>query len=105
MSGDHAYVTSGLTWALGSCGRKAEAEAVYQRMVEGASRRYTPATFLAISADATGRRDEAIAQARRAWEEREPPFILFARRMSGFRSLREDPRFQEILREMDAGPV
>ena len=74
-------------------------------MVERASRRYVPATFLAATADAAGRRDEAIAHSQRAWDDREPPFILLARRMSAFRSLREDPRFQDILREMKAGPA
>ena len=38
---------------------------------------------------------------RRAWDEREPVFILHARHFPEFRNLHWDPRFAEILREMD----
>jgi hypothetical protein len=34
--------------------------------------------------------------------EREPPFLLWARRFPLFRSLDGDPRFAAILREMDS---
>ena len=44
---------------------------------------------------------EAMAFARRAWDERELPFMLFSRHMPEYRTLRSDPRFAAILREMD----
>jgi hypothetical protein len=40
--------------------------------------------------------------ARRAWDEREPPFILWARHFPQYRPLRSDPGFDVILREMDS---
>ena len=39
--------------------------------------------------------------AHRAWDEREPPFILWARHFPQYRTLHADPRFAAILREMD----
>jgi hypothetical protein len=39
--------------------------------------------------------------ARRAWDEREPTFILHARYFPEYRTLRSDPRFAAIVREMD----
>ena len=44
----------------------------------------------------------AVAFARRAWDDREPPFIFWARHFALFRALHSDPRFAAILREMDA---
>jgi hypothetical protein len=70
--------------------------------MDRASRGYVPASHLAVTAEAAGQREEALAFARRAWEEREPPFILQARHFPEFRSLRSDHRFAAILREMDS---
>ena len=43
-----------------------------------------------------------MAFARRAWDEREPTFILWARHFPQYRTLHSDPRFAAILREMDS---
>jgi hypothetical protein len=68
----------------------------------GFGQSYVPATALIIPADAAGHRDLSIQYAERAWAEREPMFILLARHHPEWRSIRSDPRFQAILREMDA---
>jgi hypothetical protein len=65
------------------------------------SRGYVPASHLALTAEAAGQREEAMAFARRAWDEREPPFILWARHFPQYRTLHSDPRFAAILREMN----
>jgi hypothetical protein len=56
---------------------------------------------LVLTADAAGHHDEALAFARRAWDEREPPFILHARHFPEFRLMRSDPQFAAILQEMN----
>jgi tetratricopeptide (TPR) repeat protein len=38
---------------------------------------------------------------RRAWDEREPTFILHARHFPEFRTMHSDPRFATILNEMN----
>lgn len=52
--------------------------------------------------EAAGHRDLAIGFAERAWAKREPTFILFARHHPLWRSIRSDPRFQAIVRDMNA---
>jgi hypothetical protein len=69
--------------------------------VERSSHTYVPLPHLALTAEAAGHREEALAFARRAWDEREPPFILDARHFPEYRTLRADPRFAAILREMN----
>jgi TolB-like protein/Flp pilus assembly protein TadD len=102
MSGRHSLALTGLAAVFGQWGKPAEALALHCELMDGASRRYVSASHLAITAEAAGQREEAIAFARRAWDEREPPFILWARHFPPYRALRSDPRFAEILREMNA---
>ena len=70
--------------------------------MDRASRGYVSATHLALTAEAAGQHEEAMAFARRAWDEREPSFILWARHFPPYRTLHSDPRFAAILREMDS---
>jgi len=92
-----------LAFAYQRAGRVAGAAAVHHRVLGRAAERYVPRAYLALSAAAAGLPDDAIACARAAWEDREPPFLLFARHHPQWRPLHADPRFQSILREMNAG--
>jgi serine/threonine-protein kinase len=101
MSGRHARALTSLAGVLGQWGKASEASALHRELMDRASRAYIPLTYLALTAEASGQHEEAMAFARRAWDEREPPFILHARHFPEFRTLRSDPRFAAILREMD----
>ena len=102
MSGRHSLAFTSLAGVLGHWGKRTEARALHGELMDRASRSYVPAAHLALTAEAAGQREEALAFARRAWGEREPPFILEARHFPEFRTLRSDPRFRAILREMDS---
>jgi hypothetical protein len=91
-----------LAGVFGQWGKWSEAGALHRELLDRAVRGYIPAAHLAISAEASGQREEAIAFAHRAWDEREPPFILWARHFPQYCTLRSDPRFAAILCEMDA---
>jgi TolB-like protein/Tfp pilus assembly protein PilF/predicted Ser/Thr protein kinase len=102
MSGRHTLALTCLAGVFGHWGKPGEARALHLELMDGASRGYVPASHLALTAEAAGQREEAIAFARRAWDEREPPFILWARQFPQYRTLHSDPRFAAILREMDS---
>ena len=91
-----------LAFAYQQAGRDADAAAVHDRIVGRAAERYVAQAYLALSAAAAGRPDDAMSHARAAWDDREPPFILFARHFPHWRPLHADPRMQAILREMNA---
>ena len=90
------------TWAVtyADWGKTSEAQALHREIVARAAREYAPRTFLAMSAAAAGEQDLAIALARQAEEAREPVFLALARNFPGFRRVREDPRFPDILRRL-----
>ena len=102
MSGRHSRALSSLAGVFGQWGRPSEASALHRELMDRAPRAYVSLTYLILTAEAAGQHEEAMAFARRAWDEREPPFILHARHFPEFRTLRSDPRFAAILREMDS---
>jgi hypothetical protein len=55
-------------------------------MMDRASRGYISASHLGLTAEAAGQREEAVAFARHAWNDREPPFILWARHFPQYRT-------------------
>ena len=102
MSERHSLALTGLAVVLGRWGKASEASVLHRELLQRASERYVSSTHLALTAKAAGQQEEAMAFARRAWEEREPSFILWARHFPPYRALHSDPRFAAILREMDS---
>jgi Flp pilus assembly protein TadD len=82
-------------------GKPSEAIALHRELIDRASRSFVPLTYLVLSAEAAGQHEEAMAFARRAWDDREPTFLLHARHFPEYRRLRSDARFSAIVREMD----
>jgi len=101
ISGRHSRALASLALVFGQSGKRPEASALHGELVDRASRAYVPLTYLALTAEASGQHEEAMSLARRAWDARDPTFILHARHFPEFRSLRSDPRFVAILREMN----
>ena len=102
MSGRHSLALIGLAGVFGQGRKPAEALALHGELMDRASRGYVSASHLVLTAKAAGQHEEAMAFARRAWDEREPYFILWARHFPQYRALHSDPRFAAILREMDS---
>jgi serine/threonine protein kinase/tetratricopeptide (TPR) repeat protein len=102
ISGRHSLALTGLAGVFGQRGKPAEALTLHRELIDRASGSYVSPTHLALTAEAAGRHEEAMSFARRAWDEREPSFILWARHFPQYRILHSDPRFAAILREMDS---
>jgi len=102
MSNRHSLAVTALAGVRGQAGKLAEARALHRELMDRGSRIYVSPGHLALTAEAAGEREEAMAFSRRAWEEREPSFILWARHFPLYRTLHSDPRFAAILREMNS---
>jgi hypothetical protein len=101
MSSRHSLALTALAGVFGQCEKPAEARALHRELMDRASRGFVSPAHLALTAAAAGEHEEAMAFARRAWDEREPSFILWARHFPQYRTLHSDPRFAAILREMN----
>jgi tetratricopeptide (TPR) repeat protein len=101
MSRRHPRALTSLAVVFGLCEKGSEASTLHCELLDRASQAYVPLTYLSLTAEASGQHEEAMSFARRAWDEREPPFILHARHFPEFRTLRSDPRFAAILRAMN----
>jgi len=102
MSDRHSLALTGLAGVFGQGGKPAEALMLHRELMGRAPRSYVSPAHLALTAEAAGQHEEAMVLARRAWDEREPSFILWARHFPQYRLLHSDPRFAAILREMDS---
>ena len=102
MSGRHSRALCSLAGVLGHWGKRPEASALYRELTDRSSRGYISSAYLALGAEAAGQREEALAFVRRAWDERDPAFIIHARHFPEYHTLRPDPRFAAIQREMDS---
>jgi serine/threonine-protein kinase len=101
MSGRHSLALTGLAGVFAQSGQPAEALTLHRELIDRTSRSYVSPSHLALTAEAAGQHEEAMAFVRRAWDEREPSFILWARHFPQYRALHSDARFAAILREMD----
>ena len=101
-SGRHTLALTVLADVFARGGMPDAAVTLHREMLDRTSKGYVSPTHLALTAEAAGQHEEAIKFARRAWDDREPSFILWARQFPLYRALHSDPRFAAILREMDS---
>src|SRR4029077_10041932 len=101
MSGRHALALTCLAGAFAKWGKPLAAIALHRELLERSSRIYVASAHLALTAEAAGHHEEAVAFAQRAWDDREPAFILWARHFPPYRRLHSDPRVSAIVREMN----
>jgi tetratricopeptide (TPR) repeat protein len=102
LSGRASLALASMATVFGRWGQPSQASALHRELADRTSRAFVPLTYLILTAEAAGQREEAIAFAQRAWDEREPTFILHARHFPEYRTLHSEPRFAAILREMDS---
>jgi eukaryotic-like serine/threonine-protein kinase len=94
------YPLGFLGWAYVRAGRRNDADRFLAELEEKRRRQYVPAGTIAFAALALDDLDAAFRWADKAIEERDPglPYLI---RAPEFRALRGDPRYQNLLRQMN----
>jgi tetratricopeptide (TPR) repeat protein len=97
MSGRAAWVMAALARTYARLGKRMDANALYMELRWRASREYVAPSIVGWAAWAAGEHDEAIRLEERAHAIGDPSLIN-ANSWPDWAELREDPRFQEILK-------
>jgi tetratricopeptide (TPR) repeat protein len=103
LDGGDLETPAALAYAYALAGRRAEAQTILSKMIELSKRRYVSPLYLATIYTGLGDKDQAIEQLNKAYENRHPGLVLI-RVEPLFDSLRDDQRFQELLRKFEPIP-
>jgi tetratricopeptide (TPR) repeat protein len=100
VSGRAPFALAHMASTYADWGKPGQARALYDELQSMKASAYVPCTSVAVAAIASGDMDAAMNLARQACDEREPILLLMARRFPDLQRLREDPRFQDVLRRL-----
>jgi tetratricopeptide (TPR) repeat protein len=100
VSGRAPFALAHMASTYGDWGKPDQARALYDELRSMQAQTYVPCTSVAVAASASGDMDAAMSLARQACDEREPILLIMARLFPDLRRLREDPRFQDVLRRL-----
>ncbi len=96
-------IAASLGYAYGLAGRRADAEAILNRLRALSQRRYVSGLYFAIVYTGLGNKDRAIEYLNKAFESRHPGLVLI-RVDPIFDNLRSDKRFQELVKRFEPMP-
>ena len=99
LAGSDPWAMSFLGQTLAQAGKRAEARVVLEEMLKLSKERHVSPYNLAVVYNALDERDETFAQLERTYELREPRIALLSVE-SRWDNLRDDPRFQDLLRRI-----
>ncbi|MDA2914336.1 hypothetical protein MYX77_10350, partial [Acidobacteriia bacterium AH_259_A11_L15] len=88
-------------WIYARSGRKAEAQRLLRRLRELSSQQYIDPGAIAVIYIGLGQNEQALTGLERGYEDRGSEQILFLKVDPVFDPLRDDPRFQDLLRRLN----
>ena len=99
LAGRHLWSVLDLLYEYAAQGRWDEANSLREELRERSEREYVQPAASAISDGLLGNMDAAFEGFEMAYAERDP-LLALAKYYPGFDALRDDPRFDELLRKM-----
>jgi serine/threonine protein kinase/Tfp pilus assembly protein PilF len=99
LSGVSSHPAAYLGYALAKSGKRAQAQAVLEELLKLSTERYVPPYHIALIYNALDDRDKTFASLQRGYEQRDPKMV-FLKVEPKWNNLRNDPRFQDLLRRV-----
>jgi len=99
LNSANSNTIANLGYALAKSGKRAEARAVLEELLTLSTQRYVSHGNIALVYNGLGKRDETFAWLQRGFEQRDPK-IVFLKVEPKWNNLRDDPRFQDLLRRV-----
>jgi len=91
---------AGLAHAYATMGKRAEAEKILGELLRQSKVTYVSPYMIAVIYSGLGQNDKAFEFLEKAYQERSPDIVYFLRADLRLDSLRQDPRFQDLLRRV-----
>src|SRR5207244_1966931 len=91
--------TAQLAYALAKSGKQEEARGLLEELLRLSTQRHVSPGNIALIYNGLGERDEAFSWLERGFEQRDPK-LVFLKVEPKWNNLRDDPRFQELLRRV-----
>ena len=96
--------TAGLAHAYATMGRRAEAEKILSELQQQSKRAYASPYMIAVIYAGLGQRDKAFEFLEKAYQLKSPDIVYFLRADLRLDTLRQDPRFRDLLRRVGLPP-
>jgi Serine/threonine protein kinase len=103
LNSANSQSTATLAYALAKFGKQSEAQALLDELLKLSTQRHVSPGNIALIYNALGQRDETIAWLERGFKERDPKMV-FLKVEPKWNNLRDDPRFQDLLRLVGFAP-
>jgi serine/threonine-protein kinase len=99
LSGSSTLPSAYLGYALAKWGKRKEAQAVLDEILRLSHERYVPPYHIALIYAGLGDHDETMNWLERGYEQRDPKMV-FLKVEPKWRELRDDPRFQALMKKV-----
>jgi tetratricopeptide (TPR) repeat protein len=99
LSPNQTWSDVGLVGTLVQTGKLDEARAIRDEMLKLSKSRFVPPFNIALVYNALGETDQALAWLEKGYEQRDPR-MTFLKTDGRLKNLREDPRFQDLMRRV-----
>jgi len=99
LSGGRSHAIAFEGYALAKTGKQAEARAVLDELLKLSTERYVPPYPVALVYNGLGERDKTLEWLEKGYQHRDAR-MMFLKVEPKWNNLRDDPRFQELLRKL-----